>query len=252
MAPILIILAGGHGERLAPFTDDCHKGLIALGGKCILEQLIADFAQAGGEEAALVVGWQSELVRARLGSKYAGVNLYYVENRRYHETKTAHGLYLAQNFWLGRDFISLDGDLIMDPYIMRRLTQADKPNLMFVAPGLPADPATEMMVVARGDCVEEIVYGSRGLNDARLQGKRIAGYALPVVKVGGRATKDMALLLEQSKLADEYIDAFSGLCQRHPMSYEMVPPGMPWCEVDTPADLKRAVDIIIALHKKGG
>ena len=42
-----IILAGGKGERLRPFTDDCPKGMVKIEGKPILEYQLDWLKQYG-------------------------------------------------------------------------------------------------------------------------------------------------------------------------------------------------------------
>ncbi|MDD5368688.1 MAG: sugar phosphate nucleotidyltransferase [Anaerolineaceae bacterium] len=59
-----IILAGGKGTRLAPYTRIFPKPLMPIGDMPILEILLHQLKRAGVAEAVLTVGHLSELLRA--------------------------------------------------------------------------------------------------------------------------------------------------------------------------------------------
>lgn len=59
-----VILAGGQGTRLAPYTRIFPKPMLPIGDKAILEILLAQMKYAGVEEAILAVGHFSGLMRA--------------------------------------------------------------------------------------------------------------------------------------------------------------------------------------------
>lgn len=73
-----IILAGGRGTRLAPYTTILPKPLMPLGEKPVLELLIERIKQSGIDEIVLAVGYLAELIMSYFGdgSKY-GVKLFY-------------------------------------------------------------------------------------------------------------------------------------------------------------------------------
>lgn len=60
----LIIMAGGKGTRLAPFTDILPKPLIPVNGKTVIERIIGGFADYGVDEISLVVNFKSEILKA--------------------------------------------------------------------------------------------------------------------------------------------------------------------------------------------
>lgn len=70
-----LILAGGRGARLRPYTNVIPKPLMPVGDYPILEILLRQLSHAGVQEAVLAVGYMSELLRsffadgARLGMK---------------------------------------------------------------------------------------------------------------------------------------------------------------------------------------
>lgn len=59
-----VILAGGKGTRLAPYTKILPKPLMPIGEMPILEILLRQMKRAGVDEAILTVGYLEELLRA--------------------------------------------------------------------------------------------------------------------------------------------------------------------------------------------
>jgi len=59
-----VILAGGKGARLAPYTKILPKPLMPIGDMPILEVILRQLKRAGVDEAILTVGHLSELLRS--------------------------------------------------------------------------------------------------------------------------------------------------------------------------------------------
>ena len=78
-----IILAGGKGTRLAPFTATIPKPLFPVGQKTILEIIINQLRQAKVREIKLAVGYLAELIEAYFGNgKRFGVSVSYGRERK--------------------------------------------------------------------------------------------------------------------------------------------------------------------------
>jgi len=73
-----VLLAGGKGRRLAPYTTILPKPLMPIGDQPILEIVIRQLAHAGFNDITLAVGYLAELIKAYFGdgSKF-GVQLKY-------------------------------------------------------------------------------------------------------------------------------------------------------------------------------
>ena len=73
-----VVLAGGHGTRLAPYTNILPKPLMPLGDLPILEIMLLQMKQAGIKDIVLTVGYLSKLISSYFGNgKQFGVEIVY-------------------------------------------------------------------------------------------------------------------------------------------------------------------------------
>jgi NDP-sugar pyrophosphorylase family protein len=104
-----LILAGGRGTRLAPYTSVLPKPLMPIGDRSILEIVIGQLAGCGIVDITLCVGHLSHLIEAVIGDGEAhGVSIDYVREER--ALGTAGPLRLAEG--LDDTFIVMNGDVL--------------------------------------------------------------------------------------------------------------------------------------------
>lgn len=106
-----IILAGGKGTRLAPYTTSIPKPLVPVGDRPILEIILEQLKYYGFEAIELAVGHMAGMIEAyfRNGEKY-GLNIrYHTENQ---PLGTAGPLALIPN--LGDNFLVMNSDDLTD------------------------------------------------------------------------------------------------------------------------------------------
>lgn len=63
----VVLMVGGQGQRLRPFTDVLPKPLLPVGGRALLETIIGTFTSQGFRKFYLSVGYKAELVRMVVG-----------------------------------------------------------------------------------------------------------------------------------------------------------------------------------------
>jgi len=106
-----VILAGGKGTRLAPYTTVFPKPLMPVGDMPVLELLVRSLARAGITEITLAVGHLASLIMAYFGDGAAlGVDITYsLEDA---PLGTAGPLRLVAG--LDQPFLVMNGDLLTD------------------------------------------------------------------------------------------------------------------------------------------
>ncbi len=107
-----VILAGGRGTRLYPYTAVLPKPLVPLGEVPIVEILMRQLLHQGIQDITLTLGHNAQLIRAyfaqhRLNNKLA---LTFVEE----ETPTGTAGSLANVPNLNETFLVMNGDLLTD------------------------------------------------------------------------------------------------------------------------------------------
>ncbi len=108
-----VILAGGKGVRLRPFTVNFPKPLVPLGDVPILEVLIKHLLAFGIADITLTLGHLAELIKAYFQTHKqlaAQVRLRYVEEDK--PTGTAGSLASVRD--LNETFLVMNGDLLTD------------------------------------------------------------------------------------------------------------------------------------------
>jgi NDP-mannose synthase len=107
-----VVLAGGQGSRLRPYTFTVPKPLLPLGDRPLLDYIIAQLASCAVTEIILALGYQAELIRAYCGdgSRF-GVRIAYVEEGR--PLGTAGPLALCRSFLDPVEpFLLMNGDIV--------------------------------------------------------------------------------------------------------------------------------------------
>lgn len=104
-----VILAGGKGARLSPYTTILPKPLMPIGDMPILEVMLRQMKEAGVDQVVLTVGHLSELLRAffKDGSDF-GLNIAY--SYEDHPLGTAGPIALVSG--LQETFLVSNGDVL--------------------------------------------------------------------------------------------------------------------------------------------
>jgi len=106
-----VILAGGRGSRLEPYTHVFPKPLMPVGNRPILDIVLKQLGRAGISEAILAVGFQwAKLMKMVTAAGEFDLKIRYSVEKE--PLGTAGPLKLING--LGRDFLVLNGDVLTD------------------------------------------------------------------------------------------------------------------------------------------
>lgn len=79
----LVIMAGGKGTRLRPYTDILPKPLIPVGDKTITEHIMNRFAAYGCEQVFMIVNYKKDFIKAYYADSEIRRNITFVEEEEY-------------------------------------------------------------------------------------------------------------------------------------------------------------------------
>jgi NDP-sugar pyrophosphorylase family protein len=104
-----VILAGGKGTRLSPFSKVFPKPLVPVGEKPILDMIVRQLRYFGFQRVTLAVGYMAEMIQTymRNGEQY-GMDIDY----SFEEEPLGTVGPLAQIMKLDQDFLVMNGDII--------------------------------------------------------------------------------------------------------------------------------------------
>lgn len=111
MSKKAVILAGGLGTRLKPFTDAIPKPLLPIGEKAILEVQIERLAQCGFDEVILATNYKADYIENFIGdgSRY---EIKVTISRESKRLGTVGPLKLLERQLSGAPFLVMNGDIL--------------------------------------------------------------------------------------------------------------------------------------------
>lgn len=107
----VVVMAGGKGTRLSPYTNILPKPLIPIGETTILERIIDSFRENGCDEFWLTLNYKKNLIKAYFDDKEVPYDLKYVEEENF--LGTCGGLRLLQEH-LKETFFLSNCDVLLD------------------------------------------------------------------------------------------------------------------------------------------
>ncbi len=247
-----IVIAGGMGKRLAPYTDDRPKCLVEINGKSILARQLTAYRGAGVNELVVVRGYQ----KARLAPPLIPTGTRTYDNDRFATTNVLTSLFCAEPA-LADGFLFSYSDIVFDQKAVQAALEAPGDFALVIDrrwseayDGRTQHPVAEaevarvasdgriMRVGKRTVAVDEAQGEFIGLGRVSVHGAKLltARYHQRKAALGGTdkpygraATFEMAMLTD---LFNDLIDSGT------PMYAAYIDGG--WRELDTVEDLQRA------------
>ncbi len=105
-----VVMAGGLGARLRPLTNDTPKPLLPVGGRPILDHILAGLRDSGIEDVCLSVNYLGDRIREHVGSgRGHQLNVNYIAEKERLGTAGALALLRPRP---RRPFLVMNGDLL--------------------------------------------------------------------------------------------------------------------------------------------
>ena len=130
MTRCAMILAAGRGERLRPYTDNCPKSLLKVGGKPLLFYHLESLASAGINKVVINLNWRGEQIEAAVGNgSQFGLNVIY--SREPEALEAAGGIVQALDL-LDDRFLAVNADIYTDFAFEKLRSNNSKAHLVLV------------------------------------------------------------------------------------------------------------------------
>jgi len=146
-----LVLAGGSGTRLRPFSHTMPKQLIPLANRPILEYALENIGRLGVTDVGIIVGrWADEIVEVIGDGARFGLRVSYIEQDQ--PLGLAHCVRLARPFLGDDDFVMYLGDNVLPDGIADVAVdfRARRPAAQIVVQRVP-DPRRFGVVEVAGD-----------------------------------------------------------------------------------------------------
>jgi choline kinase len=238
-----LVLAAGAGRRLRPYTDTLPKALVPVDGeRTVLDLTLANFAEVGLTDAAIVVGYRKEAVHERqaaLEAKY-GVKLHLVENDKAEEWNNAYSLWCARDV-IKEGVILANGDTVHPVSVEKTLlaAQGNGQRIILALDTVKRLADEEMKVVA------DPATGVRRITKL-MEPSEATGEYIGVTLIEPAAAAELADALKATYERDPqlyYEDGYQELVNRG-FQVDVAPIGeLTWVEIDNHDDLSRAREI---------
>jgi len=135
-----LVLSGGSGTRLRPFSYSMPKQLIPIANRPVLEHVLENIAELGVTEVGIIVGaWAPEITAVVGDGARFGVRVSYIRQDR--PLGLAHCVALARPFLGDDDFVMYLGDIMLPDGVVEiaERFQASRPAAHVVLHKVP-DP----------------------------------------------------------------------------------------------------------------
>lgn len=222
--------------------DAIPKCLLRVGGETLLRRTLEDLRSAGVGDVVVVLGFQKEAVAEEARRVAGPMRLHLLENPRYREGAIL-SLWTARSF-LDQGVLIMDADVLCPPAALERMIRSPHANC-FLVDNTAQETGEEQMVFGRGDRAFHIA--KRAPEEIRRE-MSLFGESVGFLKLSSGAARQLRALLEQKVAAGvvdiEHEQVYPELLRQEIVGCERMR-GLPWTEIDTPEDLRRAQEEVL-------
>ena len=227
-----LILAAGRGTRIRSVHGERPKCLISFDGEAILDHQINGLLAAGVEEIGIVVGYEAEQIIDHVCTRHRDDfdRFTFLSNPKFETTNNICSVWVARD-WLQNDaFICLNADVLCDPEILLPAVRPEAPISMIVDPDWRDET---MKVVIRDD---RVVRMSKKITRDEFSGTYI-GITTFSSEIAPLFFASVQNQIDAGRVNEFFNVAVQDLADQGIMVGWTSTAGLPWAEIDDPADL---------------
>ena len=240
-----IILAAGRGSRLEQHNRDHRpKCLMEFGGRSLLARHLDVLYRLGIRQTDIVLGYEADRVIEHIATLVSRPDIAFHFNPRFNRGSVLSLWAAQETLTCGQPVMVMDADVLYHPGILRRLVETTKENCYLLDRDfLPGDEAVKI-AVRDGLMVEFRKQLAAGLSYDQL-GESVGFFRFGPVCAATIAEE--CARFETEGLGDApHEEVLRNVLLADPGSFGFEDvSGMPWIEIDFPADVARASDEIL-------
>jgi choline kinase len=230
-----VVLVAGVSRRLFPLTEHRPKCLLEVGDRTIFDHQMDALQSVGIGEVCLVLGYRREQILEHARRHHPELAITTVVNHHFFESNTARSLWMAGEQFLDRDMVLLNGDVLFDPEVLKRVVDSSRAAAMAVEGKLCGEEEVKV-VVDRDDRILEI---GKELDPEQCRGEFI-GVARFAAPFSSRFWQALDTLAHAEEGRDAYYErAIETMLGDH-AAHAVDVTGLPCVEIDFPEDYELA------------
>jgi choline kinase len=226
-----VIVAAGRSSRLYPLTNETPKCLLEIAGISLIQRAINLLNVNGVRDIVVVVGFHHQKIRDALNQQVR-----FVFNPFFAQTNNMGSLWMAMASLKPGDFIYLHADVIFHERLMAKLVNRQaEGDIDLLVDFQSIDEEAMKVRVNHGRFIE---------SSKEIPLEQAAGEWTGLARIAARGKQPllaaMETILEQGGFQEYDTAAFNRLIRQGVSFGLAATDGLPWCEIDTPADLAKA------------
>lgn len=238
-----IILSAGQGRRLLPLTENLPKCALDVGGRAVLEWQLHEIARCAVDEVVVVTGFSAEAVDEIVAGPH-DVPVRTLYNPFFVHCDNLGTCWVARHEMTG-PFLIINGDTLFESAVLARLLEARDGDHEIVL-------ATDSKGTYDDDDMK-VIHDAKGRLERvgkQLDLTRVTGESIGMMRFDARGAEAFVAKLEYLMrygpgVKQWYLSAIDELAQEGRVSVRGID-GLSWCEIDDPADLEQAADVVAA------
>ncbi len=244
MSKKAIILAAGMSKRLRPMTDNKPKCLLKLNGETLVDYQLKCLAKCNIEQILLVIGYKKDMIINHINKLNYNDLIKPIYNDVFDKTDNAYSVALALDYVDPKvdSIVILDGDIIFDIALLKRLLTSEYNNVLVADNTKNIEPEDCKIMVKDG-------Y-TRGI------GKKTHGTVVytSMIKMSGKFLEEFKKEVKMPRSNPEwYSEPLNRLLMKYPKEVRVVfTDNFLRCELDTYEDLIQAKEIYGKIMQRGG
>lgn len=237
-----VVPAAGEGTRLRPLTEDRPKGLVDVAGRPLLSHVFETLLDSGVRELVVVVGYRAGAIVEHFGDSFGGVPITYVHQRE--QLGLGHAI-LRTAPVVDEPFVVLNGDNVVAGDLCEPIAvyRRDDVDAVLGVERVDRETARETGVVTVADgpasVIERQVTGIVEKPDE--PPSRLATTGCYVLS---DEIFDALELLRPSERGEYELADAIGVLLRAGAVVEAVELGADRVNINRPADIERAADVL--------